>query len=244
MKQRSFFERLFNIHDSTDTGVWIRSTRSLRQLIGVLGMALPILLIVFSDCKDIPLESISHYYYTRAGDFFTVILSLIGIFLIFYTKDFWLSTVAGVSILLVVFFPTSPLEPGCSIVDIPVNTDREALHYIAAAVFLIILALMAIFYFPKQDEEDKMMNHAVKYKGLYISCGIIMFLAFGVLGARILCVYLDLGGYQAFHDAADLTFWMETVALEAFGLAWLVKGRSTVKYSEYKSFMEGQSKPQ
>ena len=88
MKQRSFFERLFNIHDSTDTGVWIRSTRSLRQLIGVLGMALPILLIVFSDCKDIPLESISHYYYTRAGDFFTVILSLIGIFLIFYTKDF------------------------------------------------------------------------------------------------------------------------------------------------------------
>ena len=103
---------------------------------------------------------------------------------------------------------------------------------------------MAIFYFPKQDEEDKMMNHAVKYKGLYISCGIIMFLALGVLGARILCVYLDLCGYQAFHDAADLTFWMETVALEAFGLAWLVKGRSTVKYSEYKSFMEGQSKPQ
>ena len=241
MKERSYIDRLLNIHDETDSGVWMRSTRALRQLIGVLGMALPLILVIFSpECERQPLESISHYYYTRAGDFFTVILSMIGVFLLFYTRGFWLSTVAGISILLVVFFPTSPLTSACSIVDIPANVVRQNFHFASAAVFLVILALMTIFYFPRQDAEDRVMGHEVPYKRLYVGAGIIMLLALSVLGFRVLCaLYLtEMDAWAAFHDHYNLTFWMETVALEAFGLAWLVKGRSTVKYADYKRYLE------
>ena len=89
MSIQTKFEKTIGINNAEDSGVWIKNTRTLRQLIGILGMALPILLIIFGgDCENEPLESISHYYYTSSGTFFTVILSLVGVFLIIYTKNF------------------------------------------------------------------------------------------------------------------------------------------------------------
>ena len=80
-----------------DDGIWIKSGKTLRRLIGILGISLPIVLVLvsltFFDLNS-PLESISHYYYTRAGAVFTTILSLIAIFLMVYSGyksiDFYL----------------------------------------------------------------------------------------------------------------------------------------------------------
>lgn len=246
MKEQSSFERSMRLHDEDDHGVWIRSTRALRQAIGILGMALPILLWIFSpSCDDQPIESISHYYYTRSADFLIVILSLVGVFLILYTKDFVLSTIAGMAALSVVFFPTSQLLLDCAIVTIPSNGFREGFHYVSAVVFLVILMYMTLRHFTKPDQEDIDINHIeVDYKWVYQVCGIIMLLALLVLGFRF---YMSLNEKQfadliTWYEDHKLTFWMEVVALEAFGIAWLVKGRKTIKMSQYRAALKSMEK--
>ncbi|MGC6431740.1 MAG: hypothetical protein ACON5F_11920 [Jejuia sp.] len=239
MGEQTKFQKTLRINNNADHGVWIRSTRTLRQLIGVLGMLLPILLFVFTPKCDNPLESISHYYYVRSGVFLIVVLSLIGIFLIIYTKDFMLSSIAGICALFVVFFPTDQLGD-CSITTIPHSDARVWFHYGSAAVFLVILAFMSIFKFTKPDDEEALMHKGVKFKGLYVFCGVLMLLALLLVGLKALGNIMP-ANFIKFYDDNSLTFWMEVVALEAFGIAWLVRGSVSVKTSEFHSFMSTQS---
>ena len=74
-----------NLNYNSDNGVWLHQGKTLRKIVGTAGMLLPILLLVISLTffeLPGPLASISHYYYTRAATLFTIIVSLIGIFLI------------------------------------------------------------------------------------------------------------------------------------------------------------------
>ena len=234
MRPQSILEKKLGLKGSQDHGVWIKSARTLRHLIGVLGVLLPLIIVIFSpDCIH-PLESISHYYYVKSAPFLITILSLIGIFLIIYTKDFILSSVAGICALFVVFFPTTQLIDNCSIVDFPRSNNeslRIGFHYASAAVFLVILAFMCIFRFTKPDfEEVKVSKTKIKYKWIYITCGILMLLALFLVGLRTLGDIMP-EAFIDFYDANKLTFWMETVAVEAFGVAWLVRGRESVKMS-------------
>lgn len=240
MDKQSAFEKSLGIKDDNDYGVWIKSSRTLRHLIGVLGVLLPIILVIFSPTCKHPLESISHYYYVKSAPFLIAILSLIGVFLIIYTKNFMWSSIAGIGALFVVFFPTSQLYDPCCVVSLPYNPNeglRVGFHYFSAAVFLTILAFMSIIQFPKADSEEiHMKKTRAKYKWLYIFCGIIMLMALATVGIRGLLGERT-NGFTEFYDLYNLTFWMEVVALEAFGISWLVRGRETVKQSELKAYL-------
>lgn len=238
MKQQTNIEKALNIHGEDDNGVWIKSTRTLRQLIGVLGMLLPLFLFVFTPNCNNPLESISHYYYVRSGVFLIVVLTLIGIFLIIYTKNFMLSSLAGICALFVVFFPTNQPSDVCSITFIPYDKYRVVFHYVSAAIFLAILAFMSIVSFPKLDDEEKHIHKTkVKYKWLYKLSGFVMLIAILIIGLRFSDSYLPdvFDGFFKFYDKNNLTFWMEVVALEAFGISWLVRGRMSAKQSEVEA---------
>jgi hypothetical protein len=88
-------------------------------------IALPVLLYVFLRLDTgyaRPLESISHYYFTRVSGIFVIVVSLLAIFLIIYKGnhpvDFILSTLAGACALLLVLFPTSNIDllsPSCRV---------------------------------------------------------------------------------------------------------------------------------
>src|SRR5215212_7022677 len=75
---------------------------TLRILVGILGLLLPLLLyiglFIFTNYAR-PLESISHYYFTRVSGIFVITVSFLAIFLIVYKGkekiDFFLSTIAG-----------------------------------------------------------------------------------------------------------------------------------------------------
>ncbi|TXE16184.1 hypothetical protein ES692_13710 [Psychroserpens burtonensis] len=230
---------MINLDYKKEDDLWLQNSKTLRKLIGVLGMALPILLIIitflFFDLSR-PIESISHYYYTRAGSIFTVILSVIAIFLIVYSgkapKDFYISTFAGIFALFVVFFPTGNLsETYCeslkaySITFIEGNTSsgfRETFHLISAALFLILLAYMSFFLFTKSNKlkgyrgQKKVIRNRIcrVCAGLIVLSLIIILLGFtGVIN-------------EDFYNGNQLTFWMETVAVESFGFAWLIKGET------------------
>src|SRR5690242_2329856 len=93
---------------------------TLRKAIGILGMALPPLLyffLRFDTHLTVPLDSISHYYYTRVCGIFIIIVSMLAVFLIVYKGkdpiDFYLSGAAGVCALLMLLFPTSNLADCC-----------------------------------------------------------------------------------------------------------------------------------
>jgi hypothetical protein len=204
-------------------------------------VSLPVILIIFSPGCDNPIESISHYYYARSGTVLTVILSLVGVFLILYTKDFVLSSTAGIFALCVVFFPTSQLTDSCSVVKIPGNGLREGFHYFSAVVFLVILTVMTLFHFTKLDEEQRIMGQEkVKYKWLFQLCGVFMTLALAIVAFRLLGNLMPetLKWFIDFYDTNSFTFWMEVVSLEAFGIAWLFKGMTTVKTSEFKEYIK------
>jgi len=219
-----------------ETQLWLSKTASLRKFIGILGMALPFLLygiLYLHTGVEKPLESISHYYFTRVSGVFVSILSILGIFLIIYKGkepvDFFVSLLAGVGILLVVFFPTSNLTTECcdinikhSVTHIETSSFRELLHYISAGVFLLCLAFMSIFLFTKSNKAPNNRTAQKIFRDrIYRVCGVIMCLAILIILAGFLG-WID----RAFYEDNKLTFWMETVAVESFGFSWLIKGET------------------
>src|SRR5690349_20893941 len=78
--------------------IWLFSQETLRKLVGILGILLPVLLYLFlliDTGFTKPMESISHYYMTRACSVFVIVVSLLAIFLLVYKGkepiDFYIS---------------------------------------------------------------------------------------------------------------------------------------------------------
>lgn len=235
--------------------LWLTEPDTLRRLVGTLGIMLPIMLPFFLWLDSIdhtvqhtaPLESMSHYYYTRVSGIFVIVVSLMAIFLLIYKgktpKEFWLSTIAGIGALLLVMFPTNNIVENicigvgnccgdiCDAAErqyttgvLPNNKGRMYFHLIASGIFLLCLALMAFFVFAYSKKEmaeanDTAVLQRMKQRNfIYRLCGTLMVLAvaFVLWGDKL----VGADTYKAYH----LTFWMETLAVEAFGFSWLLRG--------------------
>jgi hypothetical protein len=242
------FDSAINLDYHDESGLWLSSGRTLRMLIGLLGMSLPVLLWLYLYMyhgHNVPLESISHYYYTRAGTIFAIIVSLLAIFLIVYKGckpiDFYLSLTAGVFALCVLLFPTSNLCEKCidndnmyclseyCVTILPQSEAREIFHYISAGIFLSCLAAMSLFLFTKSDKPATVRgSEKITRNRIFRICGVIMILAMLVM---------FFGGFlglipEETYNSNQITFWMEAVAVEAFGFSWLVKGETLFKDSQ------------
>ena len=123
------------------------------------------------------------------------------------------------------------IEARPSVTDYFVPFERMAiLHDLAAVTLLGFLAYLCLFVFTRRIEglhlrPDGRATRAKQRRDLvYRWSG----------GVIVLCIALMvLGGWLRHRAAPDasrwdawhLTFWVETVALWAFGLAWIIKGR-------------------
>jgi hypothetical protein len=209
----------------------IRSYKSLRQLIGVLGILIPFIcffggLLV----AGLPLQiSISAYYHTNARDFFVGLLVCVGFFLMTYKGyeliDEIVTTVSGAGGFCVAFFPCMPPggEPariGFFLLDKGLS---DTLHAISAAVFFTLLALNSLFLFTLHDPVKEKTTRKKWRDSIYRACGILM------LALEVLLVVLLLTiGKQAVDDS-KIVFMIETAMLAAFGVSWLVKGGTILK---------------
>ncbi|MBX9734240.1 MAG: hypothetical protein K2X37_09260 [Chitinophagaceae bacterium] len=216
----------------------IKKESTLRVFIGLSGILLPVILwLVVFIIHDYyyPLPSISHYFYTRANPYFSVVIGFIALSLIIYkgydNTDFIICTMAGIAALVVIALPTHNLAiveenkyASYSITTLPVNKLRETIHLIAAGIFLICLAIMSGFQFTKTEQGlQSFKTKEKKFRnGIYIlSALIIVFSIVSIL----------LGSYgiiipERFYISNHLTFWLESFAVWAFGFAWLVKGEA------------------
>src|SRR5690242_18187765 len=100
--------------------IWLTEQKTLRKLIGILGVGLPLILFLVLWIDDgwyRPLYSISHYYFTRASAVFVIIVSMLGIFLLIYKGkepiDFYVSFVSGFFALALLLFPTNNISKIC-----------------------------------------------------------------------------------------------------------------------------------
>lgn len=227
--------------DYSRTGdIALKNQNTLRRFVGILGILLPFLVCLFLQLTnnfDLLLPSLSHYYFTRAGSIFEIVVSLLAIFLLIYKGeefiDFILSVIAGVSALLMLIFPTGNLKGynhSTQYDDVAVtcflqSDFRPKFHYGCAALFLLCLAAMALFLFTKSSHAPKFRTKNKKRRNrIYRVCGILMLLA-------LITAFLGFLGviHDDFYEAHYLTFWMEFVAIESFGIAWMVKGELVFK---------------
>ena len=236
MAAKTLFSRLnetLDLRYNREHGIWLTSGLTLRRLIGFLGLALPwalLLLLWIANGRFGPLDSISHYYYTRIGTVFVVVMGLMAIFLIVYKGrsplEFYISTVAGIAAFCVILFPTDNIRLGdqasavTHLYDVPL---RVTFHLIAAGIFLLCLAFMSIYLFTDADKKVYDHPHRKQMRNrIYVTCGITMVVA-------VVCVPLLDYLIPDFYAANRMTFWLETVAVDAFGISWLIKGSTLLR---------------
>ncbi|MEO9871816.1 hypothetical protein [Ekhidna sp.] len=224
-------------YKNPDLTIWINNGKKFRMLVGVNGMLLPLMLWLFlyiDSGQTEVLVSISHYYFTRANSIFIGIMSAISVFLIVYkgeeTQDFLISVGSGLAAICVILFPTDNLmgyacdEP-CSHIITNVNPSsvRVGFHYISAAIFLLGLAYMSGFLFVKSDKQKNSRGKKKVIRNrIYRICSGIMFLAIGVIFFLGFLKWMP----AQLYDDLKITYWMEVLAVESFGISWLVKGEA------------------
>jgi hypothetical protein len=196
--EKSELNVLLKKNDLENNSIWLTNSLTLQKLIGVLGMVMPLLLFVFlylDNGLKYPLESISHYYFTRVCGIFVIILSLLAVFLIVYKGkdkvDFYISTVAGILALIVVLFPTSNLTQLCgdltksyAVTILPESNFRMYFHYSAAGLFFLCLSYMTLFLFTKSNKapNERGLKKTIRNR-IYRTCGTLIFLAVLILFA-------------------------------------------------------------
>ena len=224
---------------NSEGDIALQRQTTLRKVVGILGMLLPILLYLFIQLTDNfnhVLPSMSHYFFTRSGSFFLIIVSVLAIFLLIYKgeslADYYISATAGISALVMLILPTNNLRgldsgkfDTVAVTYFNCSDFRPKVHYFCAAIFLLSLAYMSFFLFtksnlpPAQRGKQKVLRNRI-----YRICALVMLFALLIAFAGFINIIP-----AEFYDAHNLTFWMETITVEAFGFAWLVKGELLFK---------------
>ena len=208
----------------------IISFMTLRKAVGWLGMSLaPAMLLInyfFSNCRIVQ-DSISHYYYTISGSAFVGILFAVAFFLFAYNGldklDKWSTSLAAFFALCIALFPTNDNSAGsCAIIHLPDDDLRRMIHYTAAALFFLLLAFISFFLFTKskgvKTKEKQIRNVIYRIAGIVIVLCLILIAFFGL-------IQNEPDGETTFKPV----FWLEWLALIAFGVSWLVKGEIVLK---------------
>lgn len=201
----------------------IITCNTLRKIIGILGFSLPFVLalgavIVFQTGIQ---SSVSYYYHTGMGDIFVGTLCAIGVFLLSYIGyigiDHAHGALAGFCAVGMALFPTTP--------DNPASGNASFIGYIHiafAALFFLSLIYFSLFLFTKTHENQPPTTQKLRRNRVYKICGYTMILC------MVLIVIYSILPTQAASSIETYKpiFWLEAIAIVAFGIAWLIKGES------------------
>lgn len=208
----------------------VATYRRLRRAIGYLGISLPLLLVLGSAIPYLqtPLQpSISHYYFTPLRDLFTGILCATGFFLIryqgrpgplpLYQDEGKITNMAGALAFVIAWIPAKPLANSPFVPTLlPLSAQTAGnVHLAAAGLFFLLLALLCFAVFTQgQAHPPNQPNISFNENHVYRICG-------GTILLSLLGIWV-LSGSERFPY---VTLELEALALFAFGLSWLVKGR-------------------
>jgi hypothetical protein len=193
----------------------------LRRAVGVIGTALPFVLVVgkwLLDGWGIQ-SSISAYYYTSMRDVFVGSICALGVFLFSYhgydLADDLAGKLACVFAVGLALFPTSPLT-GASATQSVVSH----IHLTFASAFFLTLAYFSLVQFRKTNANKQMTARKRQRNRIYTVCGYTILACVGL-------AVIDLGFLKGSAlQTLDPVFWLESAAVLAFGISWLTKGEA------------------
>ena len=207
----------------------IVSYLALRNTIGWTGLLMPLAVrgggLLLEGIRTT--DSISAYYYTSMRDIFVASTVLTGVLLACYRTprllDNIVATVAGLAAIGAALFPMDPTYAAELLARYPdlgtqahySNHGILGYHLMFAITFAALSFYLVFFRFGAGTPPDNLQ--AFRRKVVYKICGAVMLLSF----AAIAWMGLALEGQSV--------FWPETCAVAAFGVAWLVIGRTVLK---------------
>lgn len=240
----------FGLSKPTDSGVVHMQT--LRRAVGVVALALPFALLVGGNLRALLLHgdvggqggwverSISAYFHTGMREVFVGSLSAIAVFLVCYKgyerRDDLAANLAGLCALVVALFPTherpqaathggAPAPDSVTLFSGPAGADPEfvsKVHFAAAALFFVTLAVMSLYLFTRSDQVTPTPQKRLRNK-VYVTCGVTILVCIALIAAG------KLGFDEQFEAQTRFVFWLESVAVIAFGFSWLTKAEFVFK---------------
>lgn len=210
-----------------------RSYITTRLAVGVIGMVLPTILWAGDGLfmhRFASRGSLSAYYHSPMQDVFVGGLCAIAFLLITYmsgqpsTLDFRFSTVAGLALLVVVFFPTDRglgdigctlgQETPCSAVERTFGEMAVAhVHAGFASVFIALLAVLCFLFGYRKNKYELKKGQAAFHYGC--AAAIVVSISWVLLGTA--GVAGDIWKLKPLYVG-------ELGSVYAFALSWLVKG--------------------
>jgi len=225
---------------------------TMRKTIGLLGMAFPFAMIIGSFLFDLNAfrQSISAYYHSSMGAVFVGMLCAQAMFLFAYRghkydpdkpghnffirlSDNAAGNIAAIAALGIAIFPTGrtlpdacpdPSIPVCSDVLLPVWIDTSFssfMHGASASVFFLMLAYICLCLFVQSGDIEPTIQKKSRNR-VYRFCGYTML---AVMALAVIFKFLP-DDLRTGLASLNPIFWIETVAVLAFGVSWLVKGEA------------------
>jgi len=225
-------------HASTPPNTFVISYLTLRKAIGWLGLLLPFVLIFGNALANalydyeygcsIFKSSVSHYYYTRMGEVFVGTIFAFALFLFCYKGpekiDSRLSNIAGLFALGIALFPTSSEEAiTCNLRNYTSSETIGNIHFACAALFFLTLAHMSFWIFTKSGPIKTPQK--IKRNFIYRTCALVMVGTLAIIAVYVLWIRDANASLENYYPI----FWLEAIALVAFGFSWLIKGEFMLK---------------
>lgn len=204
--------------------LYLKSWLLNRLVIGVLGLAMPIMVILgdrlFFDAVKLPRASLSAYYFSPLGGVFVGTLCATGVLLITYmcfhrNGDNVASSAAGVAAILVALVPTWP-DPGDvpTALQVKLGPDLDQnVHTWSAVVFIAMLAWLS-WRFGEREGERGNVKLSRTHRALSVVMAVTALLA---LVLNYVFHVTRVGGWSGLLI-------VELVCTLAFGVSWLLKG--------------------
>jgi hypothetical protein len=194
---------------------------ALRKAVGIIGFALPFVLAFGKILLQDPgIEgSISCYYYTVMRNVFVGSLCAIGVFLMstrgYDRRDEVAGRFASACAIGVALFPTAPCTGA-----LPQYKFVPILHRSLAALLFLTLAYFCLALFTQTDPSKTPTGRKLQRNAVYRVCG------YAILACILVIGVVSLPAVNVLVQQLDPIFWLESVAVVAFGAAWLVKGET------------------
>lgn len=208
----------------------------LRKAIGYLGIALPFVLaiggwLLYGEGIQ---SSISSYYHTGMRDIFVGTLCAFAVFLVSYKgypeddpagnppkiSDDLAGNLAGFFAVGVALFPTTPdLDPKS------LDEIIGGFHLAFAALFFLMLAYFSLCLFTRTDPKKPPTPQKLQRNIVYRVCGYAILAAIALIALLAFLPDAAVAGVKRLHP----DFWLESLAILAFGVSWMTKGEAILK---------------
>jgi cytochrome c biogenesis factor len=202
----------------------VMSYLDLRKAIGVIGTALPFVLAFGKMALDSPgvQGSVSAYYYTVMRDVFVGSMCAMAVFFMSYrgydNRDALAGKLTCLFALGLALFPVAP-----EINATPHEKLVGGLHLAFASCFFLTLAYFSLVLFRKTKPSQTPTPRKLQRNAVYTACG------YTILACLALVVVVHGLPAGSALLRLDPVFWLEAVAVVAFGLSWLTKGEAILQ---------------